>query len=428
MIKKLLLLFLILPLAGCNTPLGQIPPENNSISIKHFGVGGENVFVGGTEMTLGADNKVLEKKFKPEVKLEKWGDETYIRIWSDEEGDDKATEKDGKVVWNNKDKSKEYNFYTLPPGKGMENGRFEYEIILKEKPKTNVIKLNIEAQGLDFFYQPPLNEDLDNVMVTATEMIGYDIDGNIISERPENIVGSYAVYHSTRQGDYSKVDGKNYMAGKAFHIYRPKIIDSIGIEVWGELFIDIRQGILSVTIPQEFLDKAVYPINKVAGLEFGYHTIGGTSRSTSNDVLTGTLFTSTATAGIGDSISVYTTTASNNVKGVLTSSGKTIVSNGVGDGTAMLSNDWSESSFSTGAAVLASTAYYIQFIGDGQVDGKSDTGGSYCYDSSNSYTSPQNPTGCSTGTTIKYSVFCTYAPEAPPAEDLQYIRQIIQFN
>ena len=62
------------------------------------------------------------------------------------------------------------------------------------------------------------------------------------------------------------------------------------------------------------------------------------------------------------------------------------------------------------------------------MDGKSDTGGSYCYDSSNSYTSPQNPTGCSTGTTIKYSVFCTYAPEAPPAEDLQYIRQIIQFN
>src|SRR3989339_1084063 len=89
---------------------------------------------------------------------------------------------------------------------------------------------------------------------TATDC--YNIFGMVISHRPENVVGSYAVYHKTKRNH--KQGEENYRTGKVAHIYRPKIIDANGDWVWGEMRIHGNQ--LVVSVPQDFLDNGVYPI------------------------------------------------------------------------------------------------------------------------------------------------------------------------
>jgi len=69
--------------------------------------------------------------------------------------------------------------------------------------------------------------------------------------------------------------GKFYRSGKVGMIYRPKLTDAIGATVWADLL--IAADVLTVTIPQAFLDSAVYPIRHAAGLTFGYATVGGTA-------------------------------------------------------------------------------------------------------------------------------------------------------
>ena len=50
------------------------------------------------------------------------------------------------------------------------------------------------------------------------------------------------------------------MAGKSYHIFRPKIIDADKNWTWGALNIDIQAGMLTITIDQDFLNNAVYPV------------------------------------------------------------------------------------------------------------------------------------------------------------------------
>jgi len=92
-------------------------------------------------------------------------------------------------------------------------------------------------------------------------------------EQPENVIGSYAVYHATKKNNC--VGGKEYKTGKFCHIYRPHITDADGNETWGELEIDEEAGILTVVVPESFLDNAVYPV--VVDPTFGYTTAGGSN-------------------------------------------------------------------------------------------------------------------------------------------------------
>ena len=187
---------------------------------------------------------------------------------------------------------------------------YEFEVILKEKPVSNKVQFSITTKGLKFFYQPSLKETWvigqdGAVEITDTEV--KDAEGKVICSCPENVVGSYAVYHDSKQGDYSKRAGKNYRAGKAFHIYRPKIIDNNGVEVWGTLNVDTEAGMLTIEIPQEFLDNAAYPV--IVDPTFGYTTQGGSVQWT-NHTMQGSWFTCPE-AGTVDSISTYCSYNSN---------------------------------------------------------------------------------------------------------------------
>ena len=136
----------------------------------------------------------------------------------------------------------------------------EIDIVVDSKPLSNVFTYDIQTKGLSFHYQPELTQ----------EEIA---EGGIY--RPDNIVGSYAVYHSSKANNYKYSNGteKNYKTGKAFHIYRPKAYDVKGEWRWCDLYIDNDK--LVVTVPQDFLDTAKYPV--VVDPKFGVETEGGSA-------------------------------------------------------------------------------------------------------------------------------------------------------
>lgn len=237
-------------------------------------------------------------KFEPLAKLKRWGEECFIKVaYPTKKKISPVVEKEAEIIKKIKwiDINKELHFY---PTKVGNTDAFEFEIILKEKPANNKIVLNIETQGLQYYYQPSLIEceiPPEGGSVSETEV--KDKDGNVILHRPENVVGSYAIYHESKQGDYSKIGGKNYMAGKAFHIYRPKITDAKGNWIWGEL--NILDGFLSITINRNWLNNAVYPV--IIDPTFGYETQGGSSSGLSNKIRASKF--PCPEAGIGNSIS-----------------------------------------------------------------------------------------------------------------------------
>jgi hypothetical protein len=226
--------------------------------------------------------------FYPQIKIQRWDNEVNFsaRLVHDELTPTITTE-GNKIKWQG-DKI-ESHFYDLTKGEGG----YEFEVILKEKPKTNVLEFTLVDKDVKYFYQPPLTEEYQNgyseqfkkeIVVSETQV--KDLDGNVLVERPENVVSSYAVYASEQKTNW--VGGKIYRTGQMGMIYRPKIIDSVGTEVWGDLHIE--NGILSVTIPQDFLDNAVYPVRHAAGLTFGY-TSNGASYVSLYNLIAGSLYT-----------------------------------------------------------------------------------------------------------------------------------------
>lgn len=149
-----------------------------------------------------------------------------------------------------------------------ESEAHEFEIVLKEKPASNVMAFTLQHKEVDFFYQPELTAE--------------DIERG--ESRPDSVVGSYAIYHKTKMHN-------EYRSGKVGHIYRPRIEDAAGNSTWGDLHIDPRANTLTVTIPQAFLDEATYPVRHAAGLTFGYTTAGASGQNTGN-VIAGSIFNS----------------------------------------------------------------------------------------------------------------------------------------
>ena len=132
---------------------------------------------------------------------------------------------------------------------------FEFDITLATKPDTNVYTMSIETKGLVFSKQATIPDELVK-----------------IDYRSPRVVGSYAVYHESKQNN-------QYKSGKAFHIYRPIIKDANGWEVWGDIDIDTE---MRITIPQDFIDNATYPI--VIDPTFGYTTVGASNVSSENKI------------------------------------------------------------------------------------------------------------------------------------------------
>lgn len=349
------------------------------------------------ELEIG-DSK--QPDFLPQAKIMRWDNETNFSLrYVDNEPGEPVIETQGKVIKYVKPKV-EFHAYELDPSELGEDGGLEIELLLKEKPDTNKFDFTIQTKELDFFYQPALTQE--------------EIDEG--GSRPENVSGSYAVYHQTK-GGMNRSDGMEYKAGKAFHIYRPKVTDANGQETWGELSIDEQAGLLSVTIDQAWLDTAVYPV--LVDPTFGYTSIGGTKTSTIDGLWKATRITTPSEYGSFTKLTMYggwdaTHTVQEQIKGLITTdTGLTIVTNGAGNAVNMPgpqdSYSWIDATYTTPATLAASTNYAIGIlfnVSNERIFHDVVTDAAY-QDTSNSFSSPTNPTD-STLQARKYSVYATY--------------------
>ena len=364
----------------------------------------EAVLLGGDKVEIGDKDAV---DFKPHLKLNRWDGECFIKVGIPTTKKINPVIDGEKIKWVEQDT--ETHFYPLEPrtiitkdkeGNEVEDtqcelGGFEFEFIFKKKPKTNKIVLDIVTQGLKFCYQgelPPI-----------------EVANGCF--RPDNVIGSYAVYHATKA---NHIIGKtNYGCGKAFHIYRPKITDSKGEWAWEELNIDIDSGKLTITIPQEFLDKANYPISS-RGTEFGFNGIGG-SFQTIIDYYTYTRFTLTEGAEVTKLSSYHTATTLGKLSvGGIYSAYNRVANGESSEETVPAGTNWIDHTFGTNPT-LSAADYELLMCGSasfGTHNIKYDGESIVSHAVSRAYDSATPASVTSDGTDQKFSIYCTYEAAA----------------
>ena len=276
--------------------------------------------------------------FKPQYKVRRWG-EVDFSIRAEEHSLATVEMVGEKIVY----KHPKFDVEMFDePGAG-EDGGFEFQWKLYGVPDSNVLKATIVTDGLNFFFQPPLTQQ--------------EIDEG--ASRPENVVGSYAVYHATK-GGMNDIAGMEYKVGKAFHIFRPKVTDANGVETWGELNIDEQNGLLTVTIDQTWLDNAVYPV--MVDPTFGYTSIGVTE-SNNYDTVRSYVTSALSSNGTLDKISYYSASfdaGSDRFKGAVYSISGSTGTLVASTAEVILSSStlaWVDSNFSS-EAVSSGTVYY----------------------------------------------------------------------
>ena len=371
------------------------------------------------------DSKV-PTEFMPQVKMMRWDNEVNFSVRLKSEcfaGLAEVSFDKDKIIWEKGDAKIEYYDYT--------EGEGGYKMVwyLKSKPVTNKVEFSLQSKGLNFFYQPSLtvefqsgysNEFKRGIVVSETQVKDLnDLGGRALVNRPENVVGSYAAYHQTK-GRMNDINGKEYKVGKAFHIYRPKLIDADGWEVWGNLNIDIEKGIYEVEIPQDFLDNAVYPIK--SNDNFGNESSAGTEFVPSDNYLYGSVHSAPAGGTIQAIVCYikgqYGTTG--DWKGVtVLHSNLNIITDGVTEPDLNISTVWSwkTATYGTDPTIIGSTDYVLAIVtllGGSSGDSVYDTGTTNQghLDSSNSYSTPTNPTDA----TLYDRNYCIYATYTPSAE------------
>src|SRR3990167_2334161 len=101
------------------------------------------------------ENKIEVMKDEPRVVLSKWGGEAALGVRYEGLPTDTTGSRaflTDRMEW--KGAKEEMHAYPLPAGEIGEDGGFEIEVILKEKPATNVFDFAIDgAENLNFFYQ-----------------------------------------------------------------------------------------------------------------------------------------------------------------------------------------------------------------------------------------------------------------------------------
>lgn len=354
---------------------------------------------------LGIDNDDVEigdgkslTNLNPQVKFFRWNKENSLGI--------KFTDLKAPATFNNETKTLEIKdskigFYF----NRADDIHLKFGLIFYEKPAVNSWNFQLEGwEELNFYYQPPLaNTNPDGSTWEENSFGGR-------SDRPAEVSGSYAIYHKNKR---NYIRGQtNYRCGKFGHFYRPKFIDTNGKWVWGNLHIE--NGIYTISIPQDFLDDAIYPIK--VNDTFGELSEGVTFYNGNANWYWGQKGIPSFD-GSGYSIHFYGKHASGafNFKGALVlASNKNIVSNGIGNAVEIDTTlQWWESIFSVAPTIVGSTVYYVGTVN--QANGfqvrYDDVGssGDSIYDSTNSYASPTNPTDA-TNNTWHVSIYCEYTP------------------
>jgi len=371
------------------------------------------------------------KNNEPNVVLGKWNRECFIKFPIQFAKFSEYKKGKNELIWeNNKFKIKLYpvdtkTYTELIAGeekrfKQNEDGALEWEITIKKKPPKNSFSIPIKTQNLKFYFQPPLHPDHPTWADTNR-------DGKADLFRPENVVGSYAVYHARKGNMYrSKEEAEKYKTGKVFHIYRPKVVDADGNEAWCDLNIDETKKILTITIPQTFLDNATYPI--IVDPTFGY-TGEGASTQTPMDRITGSVFT-ISESGTASEMSAYLRAYYDNPLIGWTSvtmkvaiykhSDSTLIAASSDTSVYHASAAWQ--SFDISGNLEANTEYVLVLwgkkpytIGDFYYDSGDVNQGHYQEETYNGFPDPAS----FTHEDRKYSIYCTYTAGGPTYVNVQ---------
>ena len=278
------------------------------------------------------------------------------------------------------------------------DGGFKVDLLLNEKPDTNVFCYAIEgAENYDFFFQPPLTEQ-------------EKAEG---ARRPPEIEGSYAVYHKTLKNHV--LGQENYATGKVMHIPRPQVwsMSDVDTKVWADMTYD--NGSLCVTVPQDFLNGADYPVR--VDPTFGYTSVGVTCRGVVLNMINFSVSTSTVTQR-ADRASITSNSLCGPATGVsakvvvATDSDNTVIANGVtATATDPTVNVWTTQSFPNKPTITSGVGYILGVVFNNYNIGVAmdTTGGIGGYGSINFY----NPTTTYsvTSNADKVSIYLTLASE-----------------
>jgi hypothetical protein len=344
---------------------------------------------------------IKQEEFYPQIKIKRWNNECNfsIRLVNDEINPVITTE--GEIIKWKGDKL-EVHFYDKPE---LEEGGYEFGVLLKDKPASNVINFTLLAKGLIFDKQLPLDKEKHGREVSySTPTHTFDANGNILSERPENIINSYAVYSDIVKINYD--EKTEYKNGKIGHIYRPEIIDATGKMIYGIL--DISNEILSIEIPLDFLETAIYPI--FVDPTVGYTSIGATTYDIVQDAMIGSIFVAPEDGHLlnGYVYHRYGGSGSYSGKILLLDSLFNIINFGNTSLYCYSAWDWYSQAFPT-CGIYSGITYYIGLVAAYGQQLRYDTGGSGGFiDSSNSFSSPTNPTDATTND-YNFSLYFTYA-------------------
>jgi hypothetical protein len=369
-------------------------------------------------------------EFVPRLRLERWGGEVSFSLRRSLSGIPVAQREFSQDGERYSLEANSIGFHFYPKERG-----YEFEIVFKRRPSSERISFPIETAGLRFCYQLPLTDewrvgdDHFGVRVgSVTETDVFDERGENLCHRPENVVGSYAVYHATKRGDFTALGGNNYRAGKAFHIYRPKLIDAEGREAWASLDIDEAAGELVITCPSDFLRSATYPVT--LDPELGYVSEGASERTmTVEYIYSGIQGTADATGGEASKLSAFCRIQTGSDTATLkmgfyndsgdSPSGQALVG---GDDTGVTvsgtSDTWYDSNAISGT-VVASTKYWpalMKSAGDGALRYNYDGSGTAFYKDTNDTALPNPFTVGPASSTDQISLYLTYAPSGTTHE------------
>ena len=182
--------------------------------------------------------------FYPQVKLQRFDNTANVSFRYIGNTDGFVTEVNGKV-------NQDIGGGSVEMYNKSDEQAYELELVLDQLPATSTFPFSYRTKGVTtWLYQAPLSEE-------------QKAKGR---ERPDNVVGSYALYGSQ---------------GKLFHLFRPHVVDAEGKEVWGDLRLDQDNQEVEVVVDQQWLQSATYPVR--IDPTIGYTSVGASYFAVSAD-------------------------------------------------------------------------------------------------------------------------------------------------
>lgn len=278
---------------------------------------------------------------------------------------------------------------------------FKVDILLNERPATNCFTYQLEGwEQYDFYYQPALTDE--EIAEGAS--------------RPEEIVGSYAVYHKTLKNH--QLGQENYATGKFAHIPYPyvwEVENATDTKHRAESFA-ITDGQMQVCVSADWLDKATYPVR--VDPTFGYTSVGASAHTPGIDnyILLSANSYSPSVDGRLQSISVYFQSYDQNIRyGLYTSSGSRVTAASPSSGPAgTFNNAWTTIN-QNNEALSSGTSYHVALEQNGGPTLRYDSIGiSFKYFNHTLFTDfPSSATLLDFGSNFQHSMYSTFAENQP---------------